>query len=84
MRQHKSPIKRVKTDAKRHLRNISYKSMMKTYIKGTLASTNKEEAEVKFRETVKLIDKIASKGIIHKNRAAAHKSKIALHLNSLN
>ncbi len=84
MRQHKSPIKRVKTDAKRHLRNISYKSMMKTYIKGTLASTNKKEAEVKFRETVKLIDKVASKGIIHKNRAAAHKSKIALHLNSLN
>ena len=83
MANHKSTKKRIKTDAKRHRRNVSYKSAMKTNIKRVLNSTKKDEAELLLRETVKIIDKIASKGIIHKNRAAAHKSTLATYVNTL-
>lgn len=83
MANHKSTIKRVKTDAKRRLRNNSHKSTMKTHIKGVLSSTNKEEAEALFRTTMKIIDKTAAKKIIHANRASSYKSRLASHVNSL-
>jgi len=83
MANHKSTIKRIKTDAKRRLRNNSHKSTMKTHIKNVLNATNKEEAEVLFRQTMKLIDKIAAKKIIHANRASSYKSRLASHVNSL-
>ena len=83
MAHHKSTIKRIKTDAKRRLRNNGFKSKMKTSIKKVLESKVKEEAEILFRQTVKLIDQIASKKIIHKKRAASHKSKLAIYVNSL-
>ena len=83
MAHHKSTIKRIKTDKKRHQRNINFKSLMKTNIKGVLNSQEKTEAESLFRQAVKIIDKVASKKIIHKNRAASHKSKLAAHVNSL-
>lgn len=83
MANHKSTIKRIKTDAKRRLRNNSHKSMMKTHIKSVLNATNKEEAEVLFRQTMKIIDKIAAKKIIHANRASSYKSRLANHVNSL-
>jgi len=83
MAHHKSTIKRIKTDAKRRLRNNGFKSKMKTNIKKVLESKVKEEAEALFRQTSKLIDQIASKKIIHKKRAASHKSKLATYVNSL-
>lgn len=83
MAHHKSTIKRIKTDAKRRLRNNGFKSEMKTNIKKVLKSKVKEEAEILYRQTTKLIDQIASKKIIHKKRAASHKSKLALYVNSL-
>lgn len=83
MAHHKSTIKRIKTDAKRRLRNNGFKSKMKTSIKKVLESKVKEEAEILFRQTAKLIDQIASKKIIHKKRAASHKSKLAIYVNSL-
>ena len=83
MANHKSAIKRIKTDAKRRLRNNSYKAMMKTHIKKVLNTSKKEEAEDLFRKTVKIIDKTASKKIIHVNRANSYKSKLATYINSL-
>ena len=83
MANHKSTIKRIKTDAKRRFRNNSYKSMMKTYIKNVMNTSGKEEAEALFRKTVKIIDKTASKKIIHANRASSYKSKLATYVNSL-
>ena len=83
MAHHKSTIKRIKTDAKRRLRNNGFKSKMKTNIKKVLETKVKEEAEILFRQTTKMIDQIASKKIIHKKRADSHKSKLALYVNSL-
>ena len=83
MANHKSTIKRIKTDAKRRLRNNSHKFMMKTHIKNVLSTTDKEQAEVLFRKTMKIIDKIAAKKIIHANRASSYKSRLATYVNSL-
>ena len=78
-----SELKRVRQSRKANEYNNHYKSMMKTYIKKTLSTTSKEEAILLKNETFKVIDKVASKGVIHKNKAANQKSRISKHINSL-
>ncbi|MFQ5754438.1 MAG: 30S ribosomal protein S20 [bacterium] len=56
---------------------------MKTAIKSVISETNKEAAQEKLGKTVSLLDKLASKGIIHKNKAANQKSQLALYVNKL-
>ena len=63
--------------------NKSYKSKISTAVKNVLNESKKDLAEKKLNEAVKLIDKVASKGIIHKNKAANKKSNLYKHLNSL-
>ena len=57
--------------------------MMKTSIKKVLGSSSKEDASALKNEAFKIIDKVASKGVIHKNKTANQKSRISRHLNSL-
>ena len=83
MPNHKSAKKRIKTDAKKRLRNSHFKSVMRTKIKLAMSADNAETAAELFRSAQKMIDQVSSKGIIHKNRAAAYKAKLANHLNSL-
>ena len=83
MAQHKSAKKRIVKSKKENLRNRGYISMMKTAIKSVRNSTNKEEAEKRLIKTVSILDKLVSKGIIHKNKAANKKSKLTKLVNSL-
>ena len=78
-----SELKRVRQSRKANEYNNHYKSMMKTYIKKALSSTKKDEATSLKDEAFKVIDKVASKGVIHKNKAANQKSRISKHVNSL-
>ena len=78
-----STLKRVRQSRKANDYNNHYKSMMKTSIKKILDSSSKEDAESLKNEAFKIIDKVASKGIIHKNKAANQKSRISKHINSL-
>ncbi|MAM98603.1 MAG: 30S ribosomal protein S20 [Candidatus Marinimicrobia bacterium] len=78
-----SELKRVRRSRKANLYNNHYKSMMKTSIKKVLASSSKDDASSLKNEAFKIIDKVASKGVIHKNKAANQKSRISRHLNSL-
>jgi small subunit ribosomal protein S20 len=80
---HKSAIKRIRTSEKQNMRNRHYKSMMRTEIKKVLNTQEKEAAEAQFRKTMSVLDKLASKGIIHENNAANHKAKLAKYVNSL-
>jgi len=84
MAHHKSAIKRIETNAKQNRRNISYKSLLKTSIKKVLNITDKETIQVELKKTNSLLDKLAAKRIIHKNKAANQKSRLAKHANSLN
>ena len=75
----KSVVKDVKKSRKNHLRNISAKSALKTFVKkakATIAAGNKEEITASLSKTVSIIDKTAERGIIHKNAAARRKSRL--------
>tara|TARA_B100001029_G_C14597628_1_gene202303 strand:+ start:233 stop:487 length:255 start_codon:yes stop_codon:yes gene_type:complete len=78
-----SELKRVRQSRKANEYNNHYKSMMKTSIKKVLNSTKKEDANTLKSEAFKIIDKVASKGVIHKNKAANQKSRISKHVNTL-
>ena len=86
MPQIKSAIKRVKTSEKSHLRNISYKSKIKSSIKNfnlALLEKNKEESIKYFKDAVAILDKSVNKGILPKNTASRQKSSLTKKLNTL-
>ena len=79
MANHKSAIKKTKQDIVRQARNKAYKTRYKTIVKdieATIASASKDVAEKALQEAVSGIDKLVSKGIIHKNKAARKKSRL--------
>jgi small subunit ribosomal protein S20 len=82
----KSAIKRVKTSEKSHLRNISYKSKIKSStkrLKLALSGNNKEESIQYFKDTISILDKSVNKGIFPKNTASRQKSNLTKKLNTL-
>ncbi len=83
MDRHPQQIKRERQDKKRRLKNISQMSELKTSIKKVLSMSDQKDAENLYRDTVKLIDKAASKGLIKKNTASRRKSRITRHFNSI-
>ena len=83
MDRHPQQIKRERQDKKRHLNNVARISKLKTAIKKMLSLSDQKEAETLYRDTVKQIDKAASKGLIKKNTASRRKSRITRHLNSI-
>ena len=86
MPQIKSAIKRVKTSEKSHLRNISYKSKIKSSIKKfdlALSEKNKEEISKYFKDAVSILDKSVNKGVLPKNTASRQKANLTKKLNTL-
>ena len=77
-----SELKRVRQAEKNRLRNKHYKSVLSTVSKKVL-NAKKEDAQTEFKNAVKAIDKIASKGIIPKKKASNRKSKLNKHINQL-
>lgn len=78
--------KRVRQNDKRHLHNAGLRSMMRTYVKRTRAAIeakDKKAAEEAYKVTLPAIDKLASKGLIHKNKAARYKSRLQGAIKSL-
>jgi small subunit ribosomal protein S20 len=78
-----STIKRARQNKKHRERNKHYKSLMKTAIKRVLSTKDKKTAEEVLGKTVSLLDKLATKRIIHKNKAANQKSRLTLFVNKL-
>lgn len=83
MASHKSAKKRIRTTARRRIINKNNESRIKTLVKKTFNSTNKEEAEEAYQNAVSVIDKSVTKGIIHRNSAARKKAALTKHVNSL-
>lgn len=78
-----STKKRIRQTKKRNLHNRHFKSMMKTAIRRVDEAPTKEEALKLFTEAISTIDKVAQKGIIHKNAAANKKSRLTKRVNAL-
>lgn len=80
----KSQIKRNRQNEKRRMRNRAVRSEMKTRTRGALASaTGGEDTEETLKAAIKTIDKAASRGVIHKNKAARDKSRLVKRINAL-
>ena len=78
-----SELKRVRQAIKANIKNKALKAKVNTAIKKVLSESKKDQAQGILNDTIKLIDKVASKGIIHKNKAANKKSTLYKHINSL-
>jgi len=78
--------KRAKQAEKRRNHNASFRSMVRTYIKKVLAAISKKDHDLAtkaYNEAVPVIDRMADKGIIHKNKAARHKSRLNASIKAL-
>lgn len=78
--------KRARQNDKARAHNASQRSMVRTYIKKVIAaieSGDKKAAEEALKAATPVIDRIADKGIIHKNKAARHKSRLNAQIKAL-
>ena len=80
-----SQIKRNRQNEKRRLRNKSVRAEMRTRSKSAVAAAEAgaEDSAEALRLAVKRIDKAAAHGIIHKNTAANHKSRLVRRINAI-
>ncbi len=69
--------KRMRQQRRREARNRTQRSRMKTAIKRVMAATDADEATTAYRETVAILDRYASRRLIHPNKAARKKSQLA-------
>ncbi|AMA64849.1 30S ribosomal protein S20 [Candidatus Arsenophonus lipoptenae] len=82
----KSAKKRTIQSEKRRRHNSSRRSMLRTFIKKiyiAISSNDKVAAQTAFNNMQPIIDRYASKGLIHKNKAARHKSKLTAQIKLL-
>jgi small subunit ribosomal protein S20 len=77
MPQHKSAEKRVRQTAKRRAHNRYYKVMMRNALKAIKSASTKEELVEESRKATRVLDRLAAKGLVHKNFAAHRKSQMA-------
>ena len=83
MPQHESAEKRMRQNEKRQKRNQSQKSRVRTKIKRLESMEEKEAAEELLNDVKGELDRLAAKGVIHKNKAANRKSRLEKHVNRL-
>ena len=82
----KSAKKRAIQAEKRRQHNASRRSMTRTCIKKVIAAIeagDKTAAQTAFNTAVPVLDRMATKGLIHKNKAARHKSRLNAQINAL-
>lgn len=83
MANHKSAIKRIRANAAKRLRNRYQAKTTRTFIKRLRNSTSKEEALVLLPKVASMLDRLAKKNVIHKNKASNNKSKLTKFVNAL-
>ena len=82
----KSAIKRARQNIKLRQHNASARSMFRTYIKNVLKAVeagNKEAANAAYVKAQPVIDKAASKGLIHQNKASRLKSNLSARIKAM-
>ena len=80
-----SALKKVRQDEKRRERNQSVKTGLRTYtrkVEDAVSAKNRDEAGSLLKETISLLDRAATKGVIHRNTASRHVSRLSKKVNS--
>lgn len=86
MPSHKSTAKSMHQQQVRHQRNVAHRSKFKTAVKKVLQSAEAGDvttAKEALAQAIPIIDRTCSKGVIHKNKAARHKSKLSRRVGAL-
>jgi small subunit ribosomal protein S20 len=83
MANHKSALKRIRSNNAKRLRNRYQAKSTRTFIKELRNSTDKGAAQELLKKVTGMIDKLAKRNIIHKNKAANNKSRLPKFVNSL-
>jgi small subunit ribosomal protein S20 len=83
MAHHKSSKKRIRQESARRLRNRYYKKTTRNAIKKLRGTTDRNEATSVMPDIIAMIDKLAKKGRIHKNKAGNLKSGLMKKVNGL-
>ena len=82
MANHKSALKRIRSNEKKRVLNRYQHKTTRNAIKALRLATDKSEASSKLSAVISMIDKLAKRGIIHKKKAANLKSKLAKKVNA--
>ena len=83
MANHKSSVKRIRQIEKHKLHNRYYAKTARNAVRKMRATTEKAVAAEMLPKVSAMLDKLAKRNIIHKNKASNLKSKLALHVNKL-
>lgn len=83
MAHHKSALKRIRQDEVKRVNNKYHARTTRNAIKALRNASDKAEAEKMFPDVIAMIDKLAKRNIIHKNKASNLKSKLATSVNAL-
>ena len=83
MANHKSALKRIRSNEAKRLRNKYQHKTTRNAVRDLRSTTDKTEAEGRLVKVTSMLDKLAKNNIIHKNKAANLKSKLAKHVAAL-
>ncbi len=83
MANHKSALKRIRSNDKKRLRNRFQHKTARNAVKKLKELTNRKEADVLLKTVISMLDKLSKKNIIHSNKAANLKSKLTKHVSAL-
>jgi small subunit ribosomal protein S20 len=84
MANHKSSLKRIRSNQAKNERNRYQGKTARTAIINLRTTKDKKEATEQLKKVTAMLDKLSKKNIIHKNKASNLKSRLARHVNSLN
>lgn len=83
MANHKSALKRIRANNAKRLRNRFQAKTTRALVRRLRETTDKVQAQELFKNVSSMLDRLAKKNIIHKNKASNNKSKLAKLVNSL-
>lgn len=83
MPHHKAQAKSLRSDARKRMRNKMTKTRMRNLMRQLRATTDPAEAAALLPQVVSVIDKAAKKGVIKKETAARHKSRVSRYVSGL-
>ena len=83
MANHKSALKRIRSNAAKRLRNRYQAKTTRRAIKKLRGTLSKEEAAPLLGKVISMLDRLAKKNVIHKNKASNNKSKLTKFVNAL-
>jgi len=83
MANHKSALKRIRSNDKKRLRNRFQHKTTRNAVRKLKELTDRKEADVLLKSVISMLDKLSKRNIIHANKAANLKSKLTKHVSTL-